>query len=164
MSCRNCKHLRLNDEREIEHIFSTDYQYYCEYRNEYVDPDSSCAGFTSLPPLEKPDDNWCFLTTACVKYFEKEDDCYELTTLRYYRDNFLKNTTEGQKLIDEYYSVAPKIVKKINESGKAKEYYSYIYRVVEDCVKFIEKKEYENAKNEYLEMFYKLKAELNVTD
>lgn len=33
----------------------------------------------------------CYLTTACMKHFNKSfnDDCYELTVLRWFRDNFV---------------------------------------------------------------------------
>ena len=33
----------------------------------------------------------CYLTTACMKYFKEnfDDNCYELTVLRWFRDNFV---------------------------------------------------------------------------
>ena len=33
----------------------------------------------------------CYLTSACMKYFQEkfDDNCYELTVLRWFRDNFV---------------------------------------------------------------------------
>lgn len=153
--CKNCKHLCMNDHYD-------DYsQYYCEYRNEYVKLNWHCSGFEALPKIET--DEICFLTTACVEYFKKPDDCYELTTLRRYRDEFLKSTSSGQQLVNEYYLIAPKIVKKINDSENRDEYYQYIFSIVNKCVKLIENNEYEKTKDEYMNMVLKLKTDLNVT-
>ena len=57
-------------------------------------------------------DFWdCFLTTAVCKYQGKDDNCYELTTLRNFRDTWLKENHPED--IDTYYAEAPEIVKKL---------------------------------------------------
>ena len=56
-------------------------------------------------------DNNCFITTACVQHYNLSDNCYQLSTLRNFRDNYLQRSTDGNKLIKEYYSVAPQLVK-----------------------------------------------------
>lgn len=52
----------------------------------------------------------CYLTSACMKHFQKnfDDNCYELTVLRWFRDNFV-----SKEDIEHYYNVAPIIVKKL---------------------------------------------------
>lgn len=49
----------------------------------------------------------CYLTSACMKYFQEkfDDNCYELTILRWFRDNFV-----SKEDIEHYYEVAPIIV------------------------------------------------------
>ena len=44
----------------------------------------------------------CYLTTACMKYFQEnfDDNCYELTVLRWFRDNFV-----SKEDIEHYYEV-----------------------------------------------------------
>ena len=59
-------------------------------------------------------DSWdCFLTTAVCKYQGKDDNCYELTTLRNFRDTWLKENHPED--IDTYYAEAPEIVKKLEK-------------------------------------------------
>lgn len=89
----------------------------------------------------------CFLTTACMKFFQEnfDDNCYELTVLRWFRDNFV-----FKEDIEHYYEVAPIIVETINKEEKADIIYSYIYdNVVDYCVEQIEQGNYENAYNRY---------------
>ena len=92
----------------------------------------------------------------------KADDCKELTVLRSFRDTYLKSTQEGRALVEEYYSVAPLIVEKINSSDKKEKYYEYIYEVVEKCVKLIGIGEKERALNEYKFMTLNLKKEFKI--
>lgn len=89
----------------------------------------------------------CFLTTACMRYLQDEfdDNCHELTVLRWFRDNFV-----SKKDIEHYYEIAPIIVETINKEEKAENIYDYIYNnVVDYCVKQIEQGNYEDAYNRY---------------
>jgi hypothetical protein len=94
----------------------------------------------------------CFLTTACVSYYRLPDDCYELTTLRNYRDTYLAAHAEGRKLIKEYYRVAPQIVESANNDPAHKEVYHYVYSQVQRACTEIEKDEFVAAKHVYLNM------------
>lgn len=44
----------------------------------------------------------CFLTTSCMKYFQEnfDNNCYELTVLRWFRDNFVSK--EDDKVYSRY--------------------------------------------------------------
>lgn len=89
----------------------------------------------------------CYLTTACMMHFQEyfDDNCYELSVLRWFRDNFV--TKED---IDHYYSIAPVIVEEIDKESKSEILYDYIYdNIVDYCVKKIENGEYIDAYNRY---------------
>ena len=54
----------------------------------------------------------CYLTTACMKHYLNnfDDNCYELSVLRWFRDNFVSNED-----IEHYYNTAPYIVEGIEK-------------------------------------------------
>lgn len=81
----------------------------------------------------------CYLTTACVQARGLPDDCYELQTLRRFRDTFLKTTAEGRAEIELYYTLAPRLVNQINHSDHSSQIYEEIYvNLIIPCVKYIE--------------------------
>lgn len=89
----------------------------------------------------------CYLTTACMRYYLNnfDDNCYELTVLRWFRDNFV-----SKEDVKHYYDIAPVIVKAINEDENSGMIYDYIYdNVVDVCVEAIENGDYEFAYNRY---------------
>lgn len=102
----------------------------------------------------------CYITTATCRQFGKADDCYELTTFREYRDKILLNEPEGQAIVDEYYKVAPQIVRNIENSGRSKEIYWEIWNeYLKQCLQYIESKEYEKCKALYVAMVNKFKMQ-----
>lgn len=105
-------------------------------------PSSTSNGYTDC----------CFLTSACVGYMGKADDCYELTTLRSFRDGYLMKCDGGKELVDEYYKIAPQIVEKIDSSNERNTYYAYIYSVIQKCICCIEGEKFEECKTEYIDM------------
>ncbi len=89
----------------------------------------------------------CYLTTACMKHMQEEfdDNCEELTILRWFRDKFV-----SEEDIKHYYKTAPIIVDAINKLEDNKKIYKYIYEnVVDACVKAIKNKDYDFAYNRY---------------
>ena len=95
----------------------------------------------------------CFITTAVCDSFNKTDNCYELTTFRYFRDNWLINEEDGKALIKEYYKNAPKIVETINSySNKADIYLNIWNTYLKKCLHFIEDKKYKECKTLYIKM------------
>ena len=88
----------------------------------------------------------CYLTTACVKHCKDEfdDNCVELNTLRFFRDNFV-----SQEDIKHYYEVAPIIVDLLDNIDNNK-IYNYLYNnVILSCVEAIKRKDYDFAYNRY---------------
>lgn len=101
----------------------------------------------------------CFLTSACVKSKGLPDDCYELTRLRWFRDNVLAKTNEGKANIKQYYDIAPKIVESINSSCQSSAEYDDIYATwILPCVTLIDSGEYQKATEEYTKMVKMLSA------
>lgn len=81
----------------------------------------------------------CFLTSACVEAKGLSDDCYELTVLRSFRDEWLRNTEEGKVAVAEYYCVAPIIVEQIQRREDSVTIFHKIYdELVVPCVSLIE--------------------------
>ena len=99
---------------------------------------------------------FCYLTTACMKFYSKnfDDNCYELTMMRWLRDNIV---SDSDKLL--YYLLAPKIVENIdlNTEEKREVIYSYIYdNVLIPCIKLIEQGNYMEAYEVYKNSFMSL--------
>lgn len=95
----------------------------------------------------------CFITTAVCNSFGKPDDCYELTSFRNYRDNWLIKQTFGEQLIKEYYSVAPAIVKTIDSRDDSALIYKKIWdQYLKECLNHIEKEQFEECKELYIKM------------
>ena len=101
---------------------------------------------------------WCYITTAVCESFGKPDDCYELTLLRNYRDNFLMGQPDGEAVIKEYYDVAPTIVKHINKRKNHDEIYKDVWNeYLRPCIQMIEENENSRCKDLYIRMVRELK-------
>ena len=109
---------------------------------------------------KKKEDLMCFLTSACVSYYGLPDNCYELETLRNYRDSYLLQNTKGKELVKEYYGIAPAIAKTISKHPQKEKYYSYIYNRVQRSCRAIESMQLEKAKRIYQEMVVYLKGQV----
>ncbi|MGH6736624.1 MAG: CFI-box-CTERM domain-containing protein [Methyloceanibacter sp.] len=55
----------------------------------------------------------CFITTACCEVLGLGDDCFELRTLRRYRDEVLAKAPGGEAAIARYYAMAPQILARL---------------------------------------------------
>ena len=105
----------------------------------------------------------CFLTSACVDAMGLPDDCRELTVLRAFRDNYMRTTEQGQADILDYYTIAPDIVKRINESGDSQSVFERIYReLVLPCVALIDEGQNEKAYGKYKDYTLLLKKAYNI--
>lgn len=69
----------------------------------------------------------CFLTTAACVAIARADDCWELRSLRRFRDGHLAQTEPGQEDIRYYYKVAPLIVSAIGRDSNAKQLFKSMY-------------------------------------
>lgn len=141
---------------------------WCIKLNRIVKRDATCNNYFQKPTAENSGytgdkgSSGCFLTSACVEYLGKSDDCEELTVLRSFRDNYLKKTEDGVALIKEYYAVAPAIVEKINLSQDKESYYSYINEIINECVALINEGKNSIALKKYKQMVLYLKKEFKI--
>ena len=106
--------------------------------------------YSDCPIYKGNDTSGCFITSACVEALGLPDDCYELETLRAFRDGYVKLTESGREEICEYYHTAPAIVEKIKSGDTAQAVFNKIYReLVQPCVKMIEENRHEEAYGKY---------------
>lgn len=101
----------------------------------------------------------CYITTAVCLSLGKGMDCRELQILKDYRDQYLEKTPEGHALVEEYYDIAPTIVKRMEKEPDSERIYKELYRdYLMPCMQEIEKQEYEACRDTYQRMVLDLKA------
>ncbi len=106
----------------------------------------------------------CYLTSACVEEMGLPDDCYELTTLRGFRDTYMKSTLEGRAEVEEYYRIAPLIVSAIDRDPDKDSILRGIYdNLIIPCIKLIEEEEYEKAHALYRDTTVSLKKSMSLS-
>lgn len=104
----------------------------------------------------------CYLTTACIKHMQDkfDDNCHELTILRWFRDNFVSKDD-----IEHYYKIAPNIVKNIEKSSERDKIYNDIYNnVILTCLAAIEKKNYDFAYKRYKDNILELENKFIISN
>ncbi|HIW21866.1 MAG TPA: hypothetical protein H9887_07610 [Candidatus Dorea intestinavium] len=101
----------------------------------------------------------CFITTAVCDHLNKPDNCYELETLRDYRDHYLLTSAEGKELVEEYYNIAPSLVFILNMKKDQSIYEGLYTNYITPCLKSIEDHKLEDCKNIYKKMVNHMKYE-----
>lgn len=99
----------------------------------------------------------CFITTAMSEQLGKPDDCEELETLRWFRDNVMILSEEGDRAVAEYYRIAPKIVEGIGDNPK--KYEELREKYIAPAVDAVQNGSYSDAWAIYQEMVLSLKQE-----
>lgn len=95
----------------------------------------------------------CYITTAICKNDNKPDNCYELQRFRKFRDEWLANQPDGNKLIKRYYDIAPSIVNLIDNSENSSKIYNEIKEnYLNECLFYIENGMEEECKIKYINM------------
>lgn len=112
-------------------------------------PDGSIQRIVS--PREARD-NDCFITTACVRYYGLSDNCYQLATLRKFRDGYLSETPENKILIQQYYSIAPLLVNQLESDINRNKLFADIFQKINLACSAIEKREFAQAKKIYCDV------------
>lgn len=127
------------------------YSTYCSNQYNY----DKCPYFK---PVEEKKD--CYLTCACVDALGKADNCEELTLLRKFRDEWLVDQPDGQAEIQQYYTIAPKIVEGILKLPNSTEIFHQIYdTMVIPCVNAIKRNAPETAHQLYRSISLQLEKE-----
>jgi hypothetical protein len=107
------------------------------------------CGKVAIGPKSKPDSGGCFITEACVEAAGLPDDCLELQTLRHFRDSYLKETPQGRRMIQEYYQIAPIIVKRMKADKNSKEVFRQVFEDIRGAVALIQNKNPKQAIIQY---------------
>ncbi len=95
----------------------------------------------------------CFITTAICDTMGLDDNCYYLKTLRDFRDNVMLKNQRWRGLVEDYYQIAPGIVKRINAKKNAMDIYITLSdRFLVRAVKYVEAKDDFMAIQTYREM------------
>lgn len=93
----------------------------------------------------------CLITEATCGYFNKSDECYQLRTLRMFRDEWLKKQNGGELLIEKYYAIAPQLIKDIDSREDKAQIYNTLWdEYIVPCVEMIELEKYQDAKTLYI--------------
>jgi hypothetical protein len=99
----------------------------------------------------------CPISTAAVLHLGKTDDCIELKTLRWFRDNVLKFLPGGKEDIETYYRIAPEIVKRLNKKADAHQTYKQLWnKFIYPAVMMIWQGKYREAHKTYKDMMIAL--------
>lgn len=102
----------------------------------------------------------CFITTAVCQSRGLADDCAELTAFRAFRDGYLRACPDGEALIDEYYNIAPGIVRCIELGEDSGKKYDELRRVyLEPCYADLQNGRYESCKTRYVAMVRSLEKQ-----
>jgi hypothetical protein len=101
----------------------------------------------------------CYLTTAMVNYYGKDDNGPELTALRKLRTYYQH---KNKDLLQEYAFVSPRIIRAIEQSANPIHYYQEIKEVVERVVFWVAAKRWAKAKEIYLDLYKGLKTEFGI--
>lgn len=143
---------------------------YCMKKRDYINSDlysTYCKWSYEYPrcPIYKDEyssssSGGCYLTSACVNAKNLPDNCDELTTLRDFRDNWLKAQPCGACEVADYYEFAPKIVDAINALPNAQQIWEALYNeLILPCVEMIKGGKMEEAHKAYRSAALKLKSE-----
>ena len=132
---------------------------------------SSSEHYTSRTERSSPkSSSGCIITTAACIALGKNDDCKELMTLRAYRDKIKANSSIVSDLIEEYYRIAPSLIKEIDKFKNRIDIYEKIWQnYISVTCEMIDNKDYSAATLKYIDMVkylcdeykVKLKPEIN---
>lgn len=127
---------------------------YCSWFGSYYWDDDSCNHWRE--GRSGSSSGGCFLTTACCTYKGLPDDCYELETLRRFRDTYIKAQPYGEELITTYYREAPGIVESIGKAENRDEILEGMYQEITDIIALIEEGKNDEAVIRYMMMLHRL--------
>lgn len=114
---------------------------------------SSSSSYSSYSSSSSYSDGGCFVTTAACKALGKQDDCEELQRFKELRDTYIINQADGEKIIAEYYRIAPGIVQEIESTKNPIKEYKFIWdRYIAVCYQYLLDGKYEDVKLLYIEM------------
>lgn len=125
---------------DSQEIYDKGYEYGRTHQSDRSDDKSSDSGSTG----------GCYVSTACAVAAGLPDDCHELSVLRSFRDGYLAARSDGQALIERYYSGAPRILAVVNSMTDATERLRLLFKdLVVPVVRLVEEGRFEAAVEVY---------------
>ncbi|MCC7302803.1 MAG: DUF2188 domain-containing protein [Bacteroidia bacterium] len=115
-------------------------------------------------PQDRASNDGCFITTACVKAKGLPDNCYELETLRKFREEYVRLLPEGSLLLKQYKTIAPQIVKLLKKQKDKKMVYDSLYVKISLACIFIERNENEKAFEIYCSTVRELSSHFDLSE
>lgn len=107
----------------------------------------------------------CFVTTAVCMGLHKPQDCEEIVMMKRYRDEYLFRQPDGEKIIQEYYNIAPTIVKRIARKPDAEAVYRYLWeKYISRCVELLRQGESAECRTVYEDMMCELRKQYLITN
>lgn len=132
LTCKNCGSSNVYYDNDYGNSFS----WVCGRCGACLGMSAFCPSCRCLAPLPRGSKS-CFLTEACCTYKGLPEDCYELETLRAFRDTYMESTDALHSEVDKYYELAPRIVQCINVDEKRQEVYELISSTIDYCIECI---------------------------
>ncbi len=80
----------------------------------------------------------CLLATACLEAKALPNNCPQLSAMRAFRDEYVRNLPDGEQIISEYYTIAPQIIEGIEQSENPKEVYAVLYEKLNTTLELIQ--------------------------
>lgn len=137
--------------------------YYCpEIRKYVMENRQACPYYVKKAPGGYTPTG-CFITTVICEILNFSDDCEILTTLRAFRENYLKQSTEGQMLLQEYDQIGPIISENLKQDGSLIAVYLTNEYLI-PCISYIKDNNYKEAIKCYKNMVHRLIKEYNLED
>lgn len=129
-----------------------------EWRRAFKDSNISPADYDSINGGFKR--KLCYVTTAVCRNLNKGEDCEELRLIKGFRDGYLSSTKEGRAMIEEYYDIAPTLVKRIDKDVEAQAKYLWLWNTyLAPCIDYIKRGLQEDCRETYCNMIEELKVE-----
>jgi len=129
--------------------YNKGYEHGAENRPKSSDSSSDSSNSSSSSDKSSSSKS-CLVSSACVEAMSLSDNCFELNTLRKFRDSYLINIPNGNSEINNYYQIAPTIVNKIYQLQNPMEYLKITYHsLVLPCVRLIIEGKNEEAFSHY---------------
>lgn len=148
--------IREEDTRQLTDVICDRWQAAFGARIQASDQEAIQAGFKQ---------KLCFVTTAVCQGLRKSQNCKEILLMKQFRDGYFSRSEEGKQLIQEYYDIAPTIVKRIARQEEPEAEYQYLWSTyIKKCVGHIEHGEEEQCSQLYKAMMTELKQAYMVTD
>ena len=147
----------LSNDNKLDKDFPKGPKFYTK-KNQYLqirDKDGQSFKYLTPPPPPKAatpasTGGGCFLTTACVEQMQLADDCEALQSLRFLRDEHMKQHPSGQELVQQYQVAGPAVVNAINNCDNKAEIYEYMFaEMIQPSVQLVKAGRYQEAVEYY---------------